>query len=199
MKRIIAITCATVLLTACSNEPQAEQVAPIDTITWSQGPAGIEVPISELHGPFEEKELPTTWSHDEQGAAFAATAHQAWIAGAQDDQWTQVAQQYMEPGIGRDQWAQARGLVTVEGTVDDPPKFVGYRVSSFQDDDATVVIAAQWPDNNVYGYPVQMSYATGSWRTVMPEQGKEPDLVELSDEDLSSFTKFDQNGENESE
>lgn len=197
-------------LVACSNEqnqpveesPAAAEATPAQTydlhaapedVKWQTGPAGLDFPVSEVSGPMTINPVPSGFSEDPQGAVLSAIAGQVFMSGADDELWPEVSQTLLEPGPGRDQWAQYRALVTVDGTVADPPVFVGFQVADFADDasEAVITLAVEYPDGLIGALPVQMSRSSGDWRTVLPPQDQAPDLTEISSDDLdTTFTRF---------
>lgn len=162
--------------------------------SWSPGPAGLIVPKGP-DGPTESQPVPHGFSHTPQGAVLAAITAQSWMAGADDQVWPQVAEYLLEPGIGRDQWAQSRGLVTVKGTVDKPARFVAFKFSEYSNEKAVVVLATQWPDGMLTAYPVQLSATSGQWRVVIPPQKQAPDMEEIKQEHLADFVAFNSSEE----
>lgn len=187
------------LLAGCGSdvpEQQSPESAVVHTTTapvvsWRPGPSGLVVPVSSVDGPRESVPVPHGFSHSPQGAVLAAITAQAWMAGANDSTWPKVAEYLLEPGVGRTQWSQARALMSVDGVVADPARFVGFRFDSYSDDAAVVVVATRWSDGLVTAYPVQLSHATGSWRVVVPEQDKAPDMQELTEDQLKDFVLFE--------
>lgn len=133
--------------------------------------------------------VPHTFAATPQGAVLAAVTAQVWMAGADDDTWPKVAEYLLEPGLGRDQWAQARALVSVKGMVKNPAEFIGFKFTSYAEDKAIVLLAARWADGMLTAYPVQLSSLTGGWRVVIPPQD-EGYLIEKSDLNLGMFVKF---------
>lgn len=156
--------------------------------TWDQSMRGIKVPAGD-DGPTHTDPVPHGWAPGPQGAVLAAINAQAAMATAGEELWPEVARWMLAPGQGRDQWAQARALMDIQGEVANPPRFVGFRFSEFSEDKAVVLLATQWPDGRRTAYPVQMA-RPDDWRVVMPVQGSEPDMVELSDEAFAEFTEF---------
>lgn len=189
-------------LASCSSDDsanssgQTQQVdlsaAPADT-SWVAGPAGLEYPVSGDAGPSETSgPVPRGFAASPQGAVVAAVITQVFMSGADDDTWPEVSQVLLEPGPGRDQWAQARALMSV-GTqpLDNPPVFRGFRVSDYSDSEAVVTLAVSYPTGQLAVLPVQMSRASGDWKAVLPTQEDAPDLQEISEEELKSkFTAF---------
>lgn len=161
-------------------------VAPV--ANWNQSMRGIAVPAGD-DGPDYRDPVPHGWAPGPQGAVMAAINAQVAMATAGEQLWPEVSRLMLAPGQGRDQWAQARSLMDIEGQVEDPPRFVGFRFAEFSEDKAVVLLATQWPTGQRTAYPVQMA-RLDDWRVVMPVQGQEPDMVELSDEDFESFTAF---------
>ena len=157
-------------------------------IEWQDGPAGLHQPMSAA-GPHEADPVPHGFDDNVHGAVLAAMTAEVWMAGAGEDEWPLVSQELLEPGVGRDQWAQARSLVEVAGTVTDAPEFVGFKIGEDRTDTSVVVVlATRWPTGELTAYPVQMSQASGEWKAVLPPQGEEPDLMPI--DDLSGFVEF---------
>ncbi|WP_460486765.1 hypothetical protein [Corynebacterium atrinae] len=148
-----------------------------------------------MSGPSTSNPVPHGWSGDPQGAVLAAMTTQVFLSGADDTLWPAVSQTLIEPGPGRDQWAQARALVSVEDTLVDAPDMHAFRINDFSEDSALVTVAARWPDGTVAALPVQLSRMTGDWKVVLPTQDEAPDLTALSDQHLSEFTPFSPDSE----
>lgn len=188
------VACAAMFLTACGDDEviveQANPTTVAPVASWQAGPAGLRVPISDEDGPFESTPVPHGFSHTPQGAVLAAITGQVWMAGANDELWPEVAQYLLEPGVGRDQWSQARSLVSVSGTVDKSADFRGYKFTEYGDRHAVVVIASQWPDGTLTAYPVQVSHSTGQWRIVIPPQDQTVDMEIIAEDALSDFVVF---------
>ena len=153
--------------------------------TWERSMRGIKVPAGD-DGPKHSDPVPHGWAPGPQGAVLAAINAQAAMATAGEELWPEVAQRMLAPGQGRDQWSQARALMDIQGEVANPPRFVGFR---FSEDQAVVLLATEWPGGRRTAYPVQLA-RLDDWRVVMPVQGQEPDMVELSDEAFAEFTEF---------
>lgn len=200
-KSILVAFGMTLLLASCSNSvpdtsPEWDLQTVPQQVTWIPGPAGLEYPISEISGPSTASPVPHGWSADPQGAVLAAMTSQIFLSGADDTLWPTMAQTLVEPGPGRDQWAQARALVSVEGTLDQAPVMQGFQVNEFSETDALVTVAARWPDGTMAGLPVQLSRSQGDWRVVLPTQDQAPDLTLLNGAQLADFTTFTPDEEN---
>ena len=183
-----ALVAVAVTLTACGNTDTEDTAAEPDQtttspeLTWEDGPAGLQTPQSDA-GPHKTKPVPHGWDPTPHGAVSAAIAGHVWMAGADDATWPEVATTMLEPGPGRDQWAQARSLVSVNGTVEERTEFTGFKIADYTDNAATIVLATKWPNGDTLAYPVQVSHSTGDWRVVVPEQGSEPDYKQISSTD----------------
>lgn len=191
---VVIVAFSAMFVTACGDDEviveQANPTTVAPVASWQAGPAGLRVPISDDDGPFETTPVPHGFSHTPQGAVLAAITGQVWMAGADDELWPEVAQYLLEPGVGRDQWSQARALVSVSGTVDKSADFRGYKFTEYSDQSAIVVLAAQWPDGTVTAYPVQLSHSTGQWRIVIPPQDQTVDMEIITEDALSDFVVF---------
>lgn len=203
----VAVTCAAGLgLVACSsddrtagdattsaavdNEQPDTSTAPV--AKWVTGPAGLSYPVSDTAGPASSSPVPHGFKESPQGAVVAAVISQVFISGADDELWPVVSQTLLEPGLGRDQWAQARALMSV-GTepLADPPVFRGFVVNGYTDSSAVVTLAVDYPNVGLAAMPVQMSRSSGDWKVVLPTQEQAPDLQEVTNDDFDQmFTAF---------
>lgn len=187
----------TIALAGCSSAEEstpAEQwdVNAAPEATW-EPVAGIAAPMSDNDGPAATDPVPHGYAPSPQGAVLAAINGQIQMATADDKTWPYVSQYLLAPGEGRDQWAQGRSLVSIQGEVADPANFVGFQIATFTDSDATVVLATEWPTGELTAYPVQLTRMSDTWRLVVPTQDTAVDMEEISS--LEGFTRFSQEGE----
>lgn len=204
-RRVSAAIAATMLLAAgaaCSNDEQHARpavdvsAAPAD-VTW-RSVAGLEVPTSRDDGPAKTSP-PQGYSHTPQGAALAAANGQAALATAPDSTWPDVVRTVTAPGAGRDQFAQARTLMSVSGSVDseDAATFAGFKVTEYTPEKAIVLLATTTPpgpDDAALrtAYPVQLAWTGGDWKLVLPTQSDDIDATEIAD--LDGFTTWKEDG-----
>lgn len=202
-RRAIAALAATMLLTAgtaCSNDEQVDvpavdvESAPADLV-W-RSVAGLKVPTSRTDGPAKTSP-PQGYSHTPQGAALAAANGQAVLATAPDATWPEVVRTVTAPGPGRDEFAQARTLMSVSGAVaaEAAATFSGFKVTKYSQDEAIVLLATTTPPRTNGGvlqtaYPVQLAWTGGDWKLVLPTQADEVDAAEI--ENLDGFTTWDE-------
>lgn len=179
------------LAVACSSEDTETSAITSPEAVWVPGPAGLSIPTG-TQGPYESEPVPHEWEESPQGAAMAAVAAQVYMAGADDGLWPEVSRYMIEPGPGRDQWLQARALVTVDGVVDDPAQFTGFNVVEYDEeaDKAVVILATSWSNGESFAYPVQLSRTSGDWKVVLPTQDQAPDFTALSQQQLEDFVAF---------
>lgn len=194
---IASVLAAGALLVGCSSDNGSDTlssqvqdaydltVAPGRT-TWTVGPAGLQYPVSTTSGPFNHDSVPSGFEASPQGAVVAAITTQVFVAGADDETWPKVSQTLLEPGAGRDQWAQARALVSVNGTLDNPPVFRGFKIASYDPNEAVVTLAVDYPGNTLAAMPVQLSHSSGDWKVVLPTQDEAVDLTAITDTQLAT-------------
>ncbi|MGP6175496.1 hypothetical protein [Corynebacterium sp. A21] len=196
MKATALTLIAALTLASCSSEPAAVNenagtqewdVSAAPVATWTPV-AGIAAPMSDNDGPANASPVPHGYSPSPQGAVLAAINGQIQMATANDTSWPQVSQYLLAPGEGRDQWAQARSLMSVEGEVENPAEFVGFKVADFSDSETTVVLATEWPGGELTAYPVQLTRMSETWRLVLPTQDNGVDMEII--ENLDGFTRF---------
>lgn len=185
-----------VTLAGCSSDPASDEqntgqpewdVSAAPEANW-EPVAGIAAPMSDNDGPANSDPVPHGYAPSPQGAVLAAINGQIQMATADDTTWPQVSQYLLAPGDGRDQWAQARSLMSVDGEVENPAEFVGFTVAGFSDSDATVVLATEWPTGELTAYPVQLTRMSETWRLVLPTQDTAVDMETI--ENLDGFTLF---------
>lgn len=202
-RRALSALVATMLLTAgtaCSNDEHAPDqavevdVAPTDLV-W-RTVAGLKVPTSRTDGPAKTSP-PQGYSHTPQGAALAAANGQAVLATAPDSTWPDVVRTVTAPGPGRDQFAQARTLMSVSGSVADEAAatFDGFKITEYSDTKAIVLLAtttSPGTDGRALhtAYPVQLAWTGGDWKLVLPTQADNVDAAEIVD--LDDFTTWDE-------
>ncbi|WP_151550181.1 MULTISPECIES: hypothetical protein [Corynebacterium] len=165
------------------------KVAPASARWSSEATRGIAVPEAD-QGPEKVDPVPHGWDESPQGAVLAAINAQTYMATAGEQTWPEVSRHMLADGQGRDQWVQARSLMDIDGQVDNPPVFKGFRFSEFSGEKAVVVLAADYPSQGLLGYPVQLDRSSGDWRVVLPVQGEEPDLQAITDEQFDDFVRF---------
>lgn len=201
-RRAFAALAVTALLatgSACSSDEQ-DQAPVIDTnsapadLLW-RTVAGLDVPVSRTDGPAQTTP-PQGYSQTPQGAALAAANGQVALATAPDATWPETVRVVTTPGPGRDQWAQARVLMSVSGAVapEVAATFTGFKITDYSDEQAIVLLATSTPpmegeDPLLTAYPVQMAWAGGDWKLVLPTQADNIDAAEIKT--LDGFTKWD--------
>ncbi|MGV0870452.1 hypothetical protein [Corynebacterium kalidii] len=130
-----------------------------------------------------------SWSEQTpQCAVIAAMAGQTLLDTTGDDDWPVVASQILAPGEGKDQWAQARALMTKSGRVIEAPEFAGFRITDYSDTGATILIAVDRPDGTTDATPTQLAWQADRWQLVLPTQETAVDAVQI--DSLDGFTAF---------
>lgn len=200
MKKLVisvALVASLCGLTACGaeqeerpSETQTEQAVDLKQApdaSWD-AVAGIQSPVDSTDGPKHSEPVPHGYERTPQGAVQAAILGQVWLATADDETWPDVSSTMTAPGQGRDQWAQGRSLMSVSGEVANPPEFKGFYISDYDENNAQVVIATDYPDVGLTAYPVQLTWQD-DWKLVLPTLDTAPDLEEI--ESLDGFTPFE--------
>lgn len=72
--------------------------------------------------------------------------------------------------------------------------FTGFKITDYSDEQAIVLLATSTPpmegeDPLLTAYPVQMAWAGGDWKLVLPTQADNIDAAEIKT--LDGFTKWD--------
>lgn len=190
LKRFAAAALVVVTATACGSDNTDEVAGPDLTsapeATWSPM-AGIAVPRAE-QCPEKTEPVEHGYARTPQCAVIAAITGQTLLATTGDAEWPRMANTILAPGPGKDQWVQARALVSVEGRVRNPATFAGFRFTDYSDDRAQVLLAVEWPDGTLTAQPTQLAWQTGDWKLVLPTQQTAVDAAEI--DNLDDFTKF---------
>lgn len=120
---------------------------------------------------------------------MAAINGQVSLAVTGDADWPQMANTILAPGKGKDQWVQARSLMSVSGAVADPAVFSCFKISDYSDERAQVMLTVTWPDGKKTAQPTQLVWQADDWRLVLPDQDNAPDAVVVDgDEDCTAFS-----------
>ena len=199
---VTGAVCALLVVTGCSSNDGAGDDTPSSTINTTAVPGdltfrsvgGLRVPVSRADGPARPSP-PEGYSHTPQGAALAAANGQAALAVTPDAVWPEMVRTVTAPGPGRDEFAYARTLLSVSGSVpaEQASEFVGFRITDYRPDRAIVLLAMRTPQAGaaplLTAYPVQTVWSGGDWKVVLPQQSDGIDAVEL--DGLDGFTTWD--------
>lgn len=191
-RKVLAATAlAAITVTACGSDddaPSGPDLTSAPEAHWTQL-SGISVPRSD-DGQCPKKTNPVAhgYAHTPQCAVIAAINGQTLLAVTGDRDWPAMANTVLAPGAGKDQWVQARALMTVEGRVRNPARFAGFKFTDWTQDRAQVLLAVKWPDGTLTTQPTQLAWQTGDWKLVLPTQQTAVDATEISS--LDGFTEF---------
>lgn len=198
MRRAVAVVLTSlVMLAGCSSDEdetgtgagtEGPDLTSAPEATWVPL-HGIQIPKStDKQCPEKTDPIPHGYAHTPQCAVIAAMTGQTLLATTGDDDWPTMANTIVAPGAGKDQWVQARALMSVSGQVRDPALFQGFKFTDYADDRAQVLIAVKWPDGTLTAQPTQLAWQGGDWRLVLPTQQTAVDAAEI--DSLDGFTEF---------
>lgn len=189
-KLLVAVAVAAMTVSACGTDEPGPDEGPDLTsapeATWSPM-AGIAVPRAD-ECPEKTDPVEHGYAHTPQCAVIAAMTGQTLLATTGDSDWPEMANTILAPGGGKDQWVQARALMSVEGRVRNPATFAGFQFTDYSDERAQVLIAVEWPDGTLTAQPTQLAWQTGDWKLVLPTQQTAVDATEI--DNLDGFTEF---------
>lgn len=194
--------CGLLALAGCSSDEGSGDAPPPSTTDTTSAPqdltyrtvGGLRVPMSRIDGPAKTSP-PEGYSHTPQGAALAAANGQAALAVAPDSMWAETVRTVTAPGKGRDEFAYARTLLSVKGSVPagQAAEFVGFRITDYQPERAIVLLATRTPQAGgpplLTAYPVQTVWSGGDWKLVLPQQADGIDAAEIRT--LDGFTTWE--------
>lgn len=190
----MAMICA---LSACGKDDESQQPAQQDApdttsaprdVTWA-GLNGIQTPRSSACGQSTgDGSVPVGYEHTPQCGVVAAMNGQVALATAKDREWPAVANAVLAPGPGKNQWVQARSMQSITKPVDNPARFVGFKIPSYDEHGMQTILAVTWPDGKTTAQVTQLAWQGNTWKLVLPTQDKAPDAVEIKN--LDEFTKF---------
>lgn len=183
IRRLLLLVVVAVAAAACSPAPSEDASTPTG-LTWSTV-SGMEVPAAD-QGPRNRTEpAPTGYEHSQTGAALAAinAAVRTGVAGDTGSQtgqpeWAVVTRELIAPGRNKDWWIAQRARIRVEPA--DPaaaPRVVAYRVTSYNDAEASIDVYCTLPDRSTTVNHLQVAWTAGDdWGLVMPapEEQTEP-------------------------
>ena len=196
MRKAWALVAAAALVVAGCGSDDSGSEEPSEGPDLTAAPDAVWVPMSGISvpkgtdGQCPEKTDPVVhgYAHSPQCAVIAAMTGQTLLATTGDDEWPAMANTILAPGAGKDQWVQARSLMSVSGQVRDPATFQGFKFTDYSGDQAQVLIAVKWPDGTLTAQPTQLAWQAGDWRLVLPTQETAVDAAEINS--LDGFTEF---------
>jgi len=177
-------------VTACSgSDDSGPDLTSAPDATWiTRG--GILAPTApDGDGPTTDDPVPSGFAHTPQGAVLAAINGQVSLATTNDEDWPVMANTILSPGLGKDQWVQARSLLSVTGSVKDPAAFTCFKITDYDDERTQVMLTVTWPDGKKTAQPTQLAWQGNDWRLVLPDQEQAQDAVVADDQtDCTEFS-----------
>jgi hypothetical protein len=131
----------------------------------------MAAPSSDTAGPgvLEEDGLRSCYAHTVEGALF--TVANIWAMGTDGRLYSAIFERQTAPGPGRDAAIEAAiPPSNTGGSV----QIVGFRVSSYTADEATIDIAFRSNTNQLLSFPAPVKWVDGDWKSVLTDDGQPP-------------------------
>jgi hypothetical protein len=141
--------------------------APVD-VTWELF-RGVALPTSPVHGP--------TRIDGPVHSGFARTPTGALLADAQinmrrfitpGDDWVDVTQAQLLPGVGRDAYVNLRSRVSDELPPEGLAQYIGFRFITYTPDLAVISLATRGDSGVVQAGTDTLRWVDGDWRLEIP-------------------------------
>ncbi|WP_216897339.1 hypothetical protein [Nocardia alni] len=132
--------------------------------------AGIAIPAGD-DGPASTGVTDTGYAQTPQGAALAALDHTVRISTADNSSWGPIAAAEVASSPGADAWKLARARLRISGPANPAlaPRIIGYRITSYQPDKASVTAYSVYPDKSLAATAIGVIWSGGDWRLSLPD------------------------------
>ncbi|WP_067522116.1 hypothetical protein [Nocardia uniformis] len=152
-----------------SSAPQPDLTSVPAGLHWNSF-QGIAIPAGE-DGPTTNGVTATGYRQTPQGAALAAIAHTVRLSTADNTSWAHITAAEVAPGPARDAWTLARARVKIAQPADPAtaPRILGYQITSYQPERATVNAVSAYPDKSLAATAIAVVWQRGDWRLELPD------------------------------
>ena len=148
--------------------------------------AGVALPYSGTAGPLQvDGPVFSGYERSQTGALIAAVQIANRYLFTPGEQWRQVVERQVLPGVGREVFVGNRAGVVA----DDPPgtygQAAGFRFVAFTPDVASIQLVSRFPTSgNLQVVTVTVKWARGDWRLeLQPDGGSSPTAQAVGDLD----------------
>lgn len=195
----IAFSTIALLLAGCgdNNSGSSSNLSSAPEILSWVSVNGVWVPLSANDGPSGGTTAFTGFGHSPQGAGIAAINQSVQLSTALDSEWPSILSVVVMPGEARDTYAAYRALISVTSPVDESvvPTILGYGISEYGDNAATVKVYQRYPDESLGSSTVHMAWNGEDWRIDLPPAGSQNMVESLSS--LPDFVELESPGTND--
>ncbi|PPF14667.1 MULTISPECIES: hypothetical protein [unclassified Rathayibacter] len=131
----------------------------------------MAAPSSDTAGPgvIGEDGLRSCYAHTVEGSLFSVA--NLWAMGTDGRLADAVLERQTAPGAGRD---AAIAADIPQSNTGGSVQIVGFRVSSYTADEATIDIAFRSNTNQLLSFPAPVTWVDGDWKSVLTADGQPP-------------------------
>ncbi len=143
---------------------------------------GVQVPVGDQGPKHVDEPIATGYDSSPAGAALAAIESTIRMSIADDTQWTQVGQQLLAAGTGRDRWATARVQVSITSPVPAgaAPRVVGYAVTDYSATRADVAVYTRQTDGSLTRNATTVVRHEDTWLLDLPANPDSPPVAAVT-------------------
>lgn len=156
---------------------------------------GVALPYSATSGPRNVQGLGVAsgYTHDAEGALFAAAQIDTRRFLAPDDAWRSVVETQVAPGQGRDTWTANRSTISIAPNSVPSARLVqvaGFRVSNYTATVATISVARKTPGGGFQAGDLTVTWVGGDWRLVLLPDGSSATVYPVTDLAAAGFVAW---------
>jgi hypothetical protein len=153
---------------------------------------GVALPYSTTAGPTTVQGLGVAsgYTHDAEGALFAAAQIDTRRSLAPDNTWRSVVDTQVAPGQGRDTWIANRSTISIAPNSIPSTRLVqiaGFKVSNYTDTVATISIASKSSKGGFLVGDLTVTWVGGDWKLVLLPDGNSATTYPVTDLAVNGF------------